>query len=344
VKLELTTTPLIVSHLFSQVQIGTEFEEGREDTGNFYFGRGMLLHSIMIKEKWRNKFICFGEISRLQIVPNIYHSENGTSYKVSAVPSTVIVIPRDRNSMKHVIRNHANWSKYYACILVDHKAFPDHLLIQCTPGYKNHLQDMKGLRKIIPDADDATSIIEHLLSNGDFNCLVMYPLQKYNPSLCDLPKTHWVVQAMSQNEKVFGLNVGGFGYLKYNECDNGSLTKRLKPSTSEDTSIQEVSTFSNEDDDYDDEEEEGSDEEEGGSDEEEEDSDEEEEGSDEEEEGSDEESKTEEESDEENIIHDEEDEEEDKQNCIGKVSKVKRMKVRVMIVSPVLLVTVCKFS
>jgi hypothetical protein len=142
---------------------------------------------------------------------------------------------------------------------------------------------------------------------------------------------------MSQNEKVFGLNVGGFGYLKYNECDNGRLTKRLKPSTSEDTSIQEVSTFSNEDDDYDDEEEEGSDEEEGGSDEEEEDSD-------EEEEGSDEESKTEEESDEENIIHDEEDEEEDKQNCIGKVSKVKRMKVRVMIVSPVLLATVCKFS
>jgi hypothetical protein len=258
--------------------------------------------------------------------------------------------------MKHVIRNHANWSKYYACILVDHKAFPDHLLIQCTPGYKNHLQDMKGLRKIIPDADDATSIIEHLLSNGDFNCLVMYPLQKYNPSLCDLPKTHWVVEAMSRNEEVFGLTVGGFGYLQYNDCKVDPPTKRLKTSSG-DISIQLDSTFSNESGSYEeseegsnedeegsDEEEGGSDEEEEGSDEEEEDSDEEEENSDEEEEGSDEESKTEEESDEENIIHDEEDEEEEKQNCIGKVSKVKRMKVRVMIVSPVLLVTVCKVS
>ena len=283
----------------------------------------MLLQSMMMTEKWRKEFISFGDISELQIVPNIYHFQNGIPYKVSAIPSTVIVIPRDRNSMKHVIRNYRNWSDHYACIMVDHKRFLDFLLIQCTPGYNKYLQDMGELKKIIPDADDAKSIIEQLLANGDFNCMVMYPLQMHNPSLSDLPKTHWVVEAMSRNEEVFGLTVGGFGYLQYNDCKVDPPTKRLKISKG-DISIQLDSTFSNESGSYEEseegsnEDEEGSDEEEGGSDEEEEGSDEEEGGSDEEEEGSDEESKSEEEDQEEDEEQDEEqDDEEDEVNHIS---------------------------
>ena len=100
------------------------------------------------------------------------------------------------------------------------------------------------------DADDADSIIESLSSkNGhfNFNCLVMYPLQKYHPKFLDLAATHWARRAMTNDEKVFGLNLGGFGFLNCNEGDNRHLMKRFKSSTFEKTSSDETSTSSNED-------------------------------------------------------------------------------------------------